>query len=77
MGTFLRHVVYVDLCNLQNVLGDLATVNIRISLGSGFSVGLGSGSRLVGKFANCACGISKVHSAVCKLRRFTNSAQRC
>jgi len=50
--------------NLQNVLRDLTRVTIRVM------VGLGQ------KFANCACVISKLCSAFCKLCRLANHVQQ-
>ena len=63
---------------MQNALRDLAMVSIRVRLqfvlGSGSVFGLGLVSGLGQKVANCACAISKLRNALCKLRRMTMPA---
>ena len=58
---------FVSLCDLQNGLGNFAS--IRLGFESGLGTGLGQ------KFAICACAISELRSTFCKLHRLTNRTQ--
>ena len=66
--------------SLQYSLRDLAMVRITVRLALGqssgdFGIRVGLGLGLCQKFANYACAISKVCSALCNSPRLTNRVQ--
>jgi len=61
--------LFVKLCNVQNVLHTLARVMVQVR------VVVGVRFRVRSRFANCTCVISKLHSAFCKLHRLRKHRQ--